>query len=214
MDGVLIDSASCHRAAFEEVFLPFGIAAFEYEKYAGWRTAEVVQHVLAAVPDLSPESIDQIASRKSKLARERMLADNPVMPGCVAVLEQLAESYLLALASSGSRESVELFLDTNRCRHLFHSVLCGDEVHRAKPDPEIYLRTFAGLRIPPARAVVVEDAVSGVRAARAAGAGGVVGVAGTVAAEALFEAGAEHVVNAIAELPHLLSDVYEPARAH
>jgi HAD superfamily hydrolase (TIGR01509 family) len=214
MDGVLVDSAPCHRAAFEEIFLPFGVVDFDYGQYAGWRTADVVRHVLADRLELRDEVINELSRRKSRLARERMIAENPTVPGCRAVLEELGRQYVLALASSGSRESVDLFLTGNRCHDLFRSVLCGDEVRRAKPDPEIYQRTFAALDIVPSRGIVVEDAVSGIQAARAAAAGDIIGVAGTVAPEVLLAAGASRVVNAITELPHLLCGHYESARSN
>ena len=213
MDGVLINSASCHREAFDEVFREFGVRDFDYGRYAGWRTAEVVRDVLRpVVAGLSDELVEELGNRKSRLARERVLASNPSVPGCTAVLERLAKSYVLALASSGSRQSVELFLTANRCRGLFRSVLCGDQVQHAKPNPEIYERTFAALAIPARAGIVVEDAISGIEAARAAGAREVIGVAGTVPAEALRAAGAARVVNAITELPELLCESYEPAR--
>jgi HAD superfamily hydrolase (TIGR01509 family) len=214
MDGVLVDSAACHRAAFEQVFQPYGVIDFDYGKYAGWRTPEVVRDVLGASrPELSEETIRQLAARKSGIARDLMLAADMTVRGCTAVLERLSEQYVLALASSGSRQSVELFLGRNGCRDLFRSVLCGDQVARAKPDPEIYTRTFVALRVEPKYGIVVEDAVSGVQAALAAGVNEVIGIAGTVPADALHAAGARRVVNALTDIPNLLCVNYEPAGA-
>jgi HAD superfamily hydrolase (TIGR01509 family) len=214
MDGVLVDSAVCHRTAFEQTFLPFGVTGFDYGRYAGWRTPEVVRDVLTGVvPDLTDESIDQIAGRKSQIARDLMTATDRTVPGCTAVLERLAECYMLALASSGSRQSVELFLTKIGGRKLFRSVLCGDQVQRAKPDPEIYERTFEMLGIEPRYAIVVEDAVSGIEAAIAAGAHEVIGVVGTVPPDALVTAGARRVVSTLSELPELICPKYESQSA-
>jgi len=47
LDGVLIQSAPSHAAAFEQVFAQYGIHDFEYAPYAGWRTSEVIADVLA-----------------------------------------------------------------------------------------------------------------------------------------------------------------------
>lgn len=208
LDGVLIDSAACHRAAFEEVFLPFGVRDFEYSRYAGWRTAEVVDSVLQQVPCLlTPGLIAEVGSRKSQLARLKIAA-KPVDPECLAVLEKLAARYKLALASSGSRESVESFLMANQCRHLFQSVLSGDNVSRAKPDPEIYRRSLLSLDVPAPESVVVEDAIAGILAARAAGAA-VIGMAGTSPADQLLAAGASHVIDKLSQLPELLITQYE-----
>src|SRR5262245_26820468 len=83
LDGVLVNSAPCYRAAFEEIFAPFGIRDFEYPRFAGWRTRDVVEKVLSdAGCAVDAAIIDTAAARKSKLAREKMAACDPVVPGC------------------------------------------------------------------------------------------------------------------------------------
>ena len=72
---------------------------------------------------------------------------------------------------------------------MFRSVLTGGDVSRAKPDPEIYQRTFQTIGVDPKLCLVVEDAVAGVTAAIRAG-GAVVGVAGTCKETDLSGAGA------------------------
>lgn len=206
LDGVLVDSAACHRAAFEETFAPFGIRDFEYSQYAGWRTRDVVEKVLReAGRDVTTEIIDAEAARKSRLAREKMAACDPAVPGSVDVLHELSgRGYTLALASSGSPESVAMFIDAKGVRGLFRSVLTGADVRHAKPDPEIYSRTFEQISVKPADCLVVEDAAAGVLAARSAGAA-VVGIGGTCRSEDLLSAGALDVLTDIRELPGWLS---------
>ena len=136
-----------------------------------------------------------------------MSATNPIAPGCLAMLQQLSTTYILAIASSGLRGSVESFLATNQCAHVFRSVLCGQDVLRAKPAPEIYERTFLALGAAPGVCVVIEDAVAGVVAARSAGARAVVGIPGTSSAEELMAAGAAHLVQSLSDLPRLLSSL-------
>jgi beta-phosphoglucomutase len=214
LDGVLIDSAPYHRAAFEEVFRPLGIDDFDYPRYAGWRTADVVETVLRAAPRIpEPELVREMARNKSRIAREKLAAANPVAPDCVAVLEELSRHYALALASSGSRQSVELFLTANRCASLFGSVLSGDDVKHAKPAPEIYERAFKALHIAPPDGAVIEDAAAGILAAKDAGAGMVIGFAGTSPSEQLLAAGADLVIQTLSELPDLLCATYESAIA-
>jgi HAD superfamily hydrolase (TIGR01509 family) len=212
LDGVLLNSASSHRHAFEEVFRPFGIRDFDYRQYAGWKTSNVIEHVLrSAGREPAPELIAELAAEKSRLARETLLESNPVTPDCIPVLERLSREYKLALASSGSRASIALFLTSNGCARLFQSVLCGDDVSCAKPHPEIYQRTFAALNVAPEYAVVVEDAVAGIQAARAAGAGAVIGVEGTCSPSELTQAGASGVIRGVRDLPEFLCDSYEIA---
>ncbi len=130
----------------------------------------------------------------------------PLAEGCPEILKRLAARYSLALATSGSRPSVEMFLDLAGCRPLFRSVLSGEDVAYAKPDPEIYRRSVEALGIPSSRCLVVEDAVAGVEAARAAGAS-VVGLAGTCPPEALQQAGAAYIIHKLPELPELVTSL-------
>ena len=57
-------------------------------------------------------------------------------------------------------------------------VVTADDVEHGKPHPEGYLTAAQRLGVPIARAVVLEDALAGIRAARAAGAKAVIGIGG------------------------------------
>ena len=83
---------------------------------------------------------------------------------------------------------------------MFRSVLTGGDVSQAKPNPQIYSRTFEAIGVDPQRCLVVEDAVAGVIAAIRAG-GSVVGVAGTCSEADLSGAGAIAVLSSVRVLP-------------
>jgi HAD superfamily hydrolase (TIGR01509 family) len=205
LDGVLIDSMACHRAAFQTVFAEYGIHDFDYAHYAGMRTPDVVVDVFRrAGISINPAEVAETARRKSAMARAWIDEKKPLMEGCSDVLRKLAEQYRLALATSGTRAAVEAFLHLVDCRAVFSSVLNGEDVARAKPDPEIYRRSIEALGIEAGDCVVVEDAVAGVEAARSAGAR-VIGLAGTCPEAALSEAGACRIIQRLPELPALLS---------
>ena len=69
-----------------------------------------------------------------------------------------------------------------------------------KPDPAVFLTAAQRLETPPARAVVIEDAIAGVQAGRGGGFGLVIGVDRGGNAEALAAAGAHAVVKDLAEV--------------
>jgi len=203
LDGVLLLSRDCHRQAFEEALAPFGIVDFSYDRFAGQRTPDVFRVVFQESDRSTTEQeIAECSRRKTARARELLAALNPVAPDCVEVLQQLSGKYLLALASSGSRDSVRAFLDRTELHSMFRSVLSGDDVRHAKPDPEIFRCSIAALGLPPASCAVVEDSVAGVRAARSAGARAI-----GIGAEdgELSAAGAECVIHSLSELTSLLN---------
>ena len=69
-----------------------------------------------------------------------------------------------------------------------------------KPAPDTFLEGARRLGVEPERAVVVEDAVSGVQAGRAGGFGLVIGVDRTGDPDALRDGGADLVVGDLGEL--------------
>src|SRR5689334_12315115 len=112
LDGVLIDSSACHRNAFETVFAPHGIRNFEYATYAGQRTPDVVEDVFRrAGLRFDSDLVAETAREKSRIARQLLAETEPLADGCRDVLERLARRYSLALATSGSRSSLDAFLD-------------------------------------------------------------------------------------------------------
>jgi beta-phosphoglucomutase len=207
LDGVLVNSTACHRAAFEKVFQSFGIADFAYSSYAGCRTRDVIEDVFRrAGVTASPETIAELAREKTRLAHKLLDAEKLLGDGCRSILAELAPRYRLALATSGSRQSAERFLDLVGCHAIFQSLLSGDEVVNAKPQPEIYLRTIERLGLDPSECVIVEDSIAGIEAAHAAGAIAV-GLIGTCTEEKLTRAGVKRVIDRLADVPRALSEV-------
>jgi len=203
MDGVLVHSAPCHSAAFQNVLQKyFGISDFQYTPFAGWRTRDVIETVLGDRGIVaSPEMIAAAAAEKTRLALELIENSQTMVAGVTDVLMELQRGGLiLALASSGSPQSVQSFLKSSSTSGMFRSVLTGGDVSQAKPNPEIYSRTFEAIGVDPQRCLVVEDAVAGVIAAIRAG-GSVVGVAGTCSEADLSGAGAIAVLSSVRVLP-------------
>jgi beta-phosphoglucomutase len=200
MDGVLLDSSPIHAAAYVEALGSFRIQAFQYSRLAGLRTKDGIRQILSENGiALAEEQIDGIAAAKSKIALERMVRENPIVPGARGVLECLSRRYKLALASSGSAASVNAFLDCNGIRSFFECVLHSGDIVSAKPSPEIFLAAFHRLGVAPEKCGVVEDAVAGIQAGRAAG-GVVFGIPSTCTACDLEQAGADFIIESLEDL--------------
>ena len=76
----------------------------------------------------------------------------------------------LAIASSADGIKVRGNLDEIGIPFsFFDAVVCGGDVARKKPAPDIFLHAAQKIGVDPRRAIVVEDAVSGIQAAVAAG---------------------------------------------
>ncbi|MGH3930412.1 MAG: HAD family hydrolase, partial [Pseudonocardiaceae bacterium] len=90
-------------------------------------------------------------------------------PGAQAALRAVHEAGITAaLVTSTHRDLTDVALRHIGIEH-FAATVCGDEVTRAKPHPEPYLRAAAQLGVDPAGCVAVEDSPIGAAAAVAAG---------------------------------------------
>ena len=203
MDGVLMHSSPIHEAAYRQALAGVPGADFEYHSIAGMRTDEAMRRVLGAnnitVPD---DQIATLSAEKSRLARAWIAERNPIDPATRSTLETLSSRYRLALASSASKPTVDLFLDSNQLRQFFDCVLDGSDVKAAKPAPDIYLMACARLGLAPSECLVIEDAVNGVEAAKSAGAP-VWGLPTTCRPESLLAAGAGRVLPQLQDLAGL-----------
>jgi beta-phosphoglucomutase len=82
---------------------------------------------------------------------------------------------------------------------IFTANVCGRDLQRGKPNPEIFLLAAAELGVAPARCFVVEDAPAGIEAALAGGMAAL-GVARLNDAALLQAAGADLVVTSLDEV--------------
>ena len=98
------------------------------------------------------------------------IADGVVaMDGAVELLETIRGSRPLAVASNGSRETVEASMKAASIPFVFDAIVAVEPPLRPKPAPDVYLRACELLGVDPRDAIAVEDSLPGAKAARAAG---------------------------------------------
>ncbi|QXF84246.1 beta-phosphoglucomutase family hydrolase (plasmid) [Rhodococcus pyridinivorans] len=227
MDGVLVDTADLHARAWKETFdetlrdprvgaaqTPFD-AAVEYRRYVDGRPrSDGVATFLAArgisLPPGAPDdpedawTVHAIGNRKNS-RYHTLLAEQgvPVFPGTLALLQRLRLGGVATavVTSSGNATTVlsAAALDT-----MFDVVVDGTVAAErdlpGKPDPAVFLHAARLLGVPPSRAVVVEDAGSGIEAARRGGFALVVGIDRGGNRRLLEAAGADLVLGDVSEL--------------
>ena len=150
------------------------------------------------------ETVCGLGNRKN-VAFAHVLATSGVRPyaGSVALLDYLvAQGVQVAVVSSS--QNADAVLTATGLRERFDVLVDGGLARReglpGKPAPDTYLYAAAALGVGRDRAVVFEDAVSGVAAGSAGAFGLVVGVDRGVGAQTLLAAGADLVVADLAEL--------------
>jgi HAD superfamily hydrolase (TIGR01509 family) len=193
MDGVLVDSHPVHERAWRRLMESLGRTVTDQDLefvLDGHKREDILRFFLG---ELSPAELKRYGLQKDSLFTE-YAGEMQLIAGVREFLASLAEAGLrLAVASSASRVRAERILQQFDLAKYFAAVVTGDDVVCGKPDPACYQSACRMLGGEPAAALVVEDAVSGIKGARAAGMQ-CLGVAPNGRAERLYEAGASHVV--------------------
>jgi HAD superfamily hydrolase (TIGR01509 family) len=124
-------------------------------------------------------------------------------PGSLATLDLLDEAAIPSAIVSSSKNAGRV-LDAAGLGERFEVVIDGSvaavEHIAGKPAPDMYLVAARRLGVAPDRAVVVEDAVSGVAAGAAGGFDVVIGVDRGAGTDTLLAHGATFVVDDLADL--------------
>jgi beta-phosphoglucomutase family hydrolase len=229
LDGVITDTASLHAACWKrmfdeylksraakrgEAFRPFDTAA-DYRLYVdGKPRLDGVRDFLKSRgiglpeghPDDPPqaETVAGLGNRKNELLR-RIVEEEGVRAyeGSVALIEKLRrEGFKIAVVTSS--QNCAAVLKAARLDASFDARVDGATIrarHLAgKPAPDTFLTAARQLGVEPKRAVVIEDAISGVKAGSAGGFGLVIGVARKGNADELRRNGADIAVRDLGEL--------------
>jgi len=171
MDGTLIDSEEFHWISWRNAMASEGIAITRRRFLAsfGQRNDSIIPRWLGA--GATPERIERISTAKEELYRQLVRTEGiTALPGVASWLHRLHEQgWLQAIASAAPRANIEIVLEALSACHFFQAIVSADDVHKGKPDPEVYLIAASRVGASPHRCIVVEDAVAGVEGARSAG---------------------------------------------
>jgi alpha,alpha-trehalase len=150
------------------------------------------------------ETVCGLGNRKNRIFNEVLrFRGVEVFRSSVTLIRELKSmgKYVAVVTSSKNCDAV---LEAAGIQDLFDARVDGNVATEkklaGKPAPETYEEAARMLGVPRERSVVIEDAISGVRAGQAGGFGLVIGVARGDDPEILRESGAAVVVRDLAEL--------------
>ena len=169
-DGTLADTRKTIIISFQKALKEINLeVSTQYiERRIGIGASETFREILgAANRRIDEKVVKQLVERKSKvqiqLANEVALFD-----GAQALLAALRGKVKVGLASMNNRSVIMHLLQNNALADCFDTILTVEAVSLSKPDPEIFLKTAAQLKAIPAKCVVLEDSLFGVKAAKSA----------------------------------------------
>jgi beta-phosphoglucomutase family hydrolase len=223
LDGVLTPTAAVHMRAWEHMFSQYfaehGLTPpytdADYFAYVDGRPRyDGVRATLASRGVVLPEgepsdpvgthTVCGLGNTKNALVNQLLEAEGiEPYPGSVRLVDALERRGVPMAVVSSSRNAPSVLEAAGlggRFGVVVDGVVAAAERLPGKPAPDTFRHAARLLGVPPERAVVVEDAVSGVAAGRAGGFGLVVGVDRGAGAEALLASGAHVVVADLGEL--------------
>jgi beta-phosphoglucomutase len=189
MDGVLVDSESFISSAAIIMFKELGVTVMPEDFHPFTGTGENMY--IGGVASKYGIELDIIKAKARVYEIYGEIASGKLdpLPGAHKFLSEcLSRNFKLALATSADRVKMEINLrEIKLPPYLFESIVTGEDVINKKPYPDIYLKAAGNLGLNPAECLVVEDAVSGIRAGKSAGAR-CLAVTSSFEASALWEA--------------------------
>lgn len=113
----------------------------------------------------------EIKELREKYAVEDMEKNGiPVKNGLYELMDYLEDNKILKIvASSSERKKVSKYLGLANIENRFDYIVCGDEVVKGKPEPDIFLEAAHKADCSPDRCIVLEDSEYGIIAASRAG---------------------------------------------
>jgi len=170
MDGLLIDTERMALKAWEGILeergLPYNESVFL--SMIG-RPLNQCREILAEYLG-SPHEAYQLWEVADKAYHRMLEEDIPLKPGALEILKWISQEKIpLGLATSTGKKTAQKKLAKAGLAQFFDFIICGDQVERGKPHPEIYLTAAEALGVNPEESYVFEDSYAGIEAAFAGG---------------------------------------------
>ncbi|HKJ06528.1 MAG TPA: beta-phosphoglucomutase [Flavobacteriaceae bacterium] len=172
LDGVIVDTAKYHYLAWKNLAnaLGFEFTEAQNEMLKGVSRVKSLEILLElGNVTLTQAEKDKLLTEKNEeyLAYVNKMNAEEILIGVNNVLHFLEENNINFALGSASKNA-PLILEKVGLLHRFSAIVDGNDVTKAKPDPEVFLKAAQKLNVAPQNCIVFEDAIAGIQAANAA----------------------------------------------
>nr|WP_246589736.1 phosphoglycolate phosphatase [Marinobacterium ramblicola] len=209
LDGTLVDSVPDLARAVDQMLGALGRVAAGEEKVRHWVGNGAAMLVRRALADAVEAQADAEHEEIFPVAQELFMAayaqsngrTSRLYPGVDTLLEYYrAEGVPMALVTNKPGSFTHSLLDQLQLSQYFPVVVAGDTLAQKKPSPAPLLHACDRVGTVPGRALMIGDSRVDVEAARAAGCPVICVSYGYNQGETIHAAGADRVVDSLAEL--------------
>ena len=175
MDGVIFDTERVYLEIWQSVFEKYGYKMTKelYITVMGTGRKNVIKTFLENFGDDLP--IEKMYEEKDN--QLFYIIENqgiPLKKGVKELFSMLKEkNYKIALATSAKRYRVEKQIKYKWLKESFDAIVCGDDVEKGKPSPDIFLKAAKEIDVEAKDCFVVEDSPAGIKAAFSGGMKGI-----------------------------------------
>ncbi|MDH3323394.1 MAG: beta-phosphoglucomutase [Flavobacteriaceae bacterium] len=172
LDGVIVDTAKYHYLAWKNLAneLGFDFTEEQNEQLKGVSRVKSLEILLQlGKVTLSEDKKEALLTKKNEeyLEYVHQMTDAEILPGISDVLNFLDDNHIKYALGSASKNA-PLILKKVGLFNRFTAIVDGNDVSKAKPDPEVFLIAAKKLDQTPEACIVIEDALAGVQAANLA----------------------------------------------
>lgn len=168
-DGVLVDSEHISSRVMSEIFVELGLNLSPDEVFENLRGGSM-KNTIQFVKDHLGEDFDfDLEAAYRQRSFDAYQNEMTAIEGVESLLKQL--KIRACVGSNGPQHKIKLNLDITGLRQYFNdeNIFSAYDIQVWKPKPDLYLGIADRFNIPPQNCVVVEDSLSGAKAAQAAG---------------------------------------------
>ena len=169
LDGTLVDSLPYHHESWRIFFKKNNIEENDfneiYKNYKGGGTLELMSSVFGDI--YTKDELEKMSDDKEVIFRDIYRSKIFPINGLRKFLDSLKKNnILLSIGSNAIRKNVLMTIKELGITNYFSSIICGDEVSKGKPDPEMYIKTLSNLKVNKNECIIFEDSIEGVTAAK------------------------------------------------
>lgn len=173
LDGVIVDTAKYHYLAWRNLAneLGFEFTEKQNELLKGVSRVRSLEILLDIGKVILPEAEKQLLLLKKNeeyLGYVNKMTADEILPGVNDLLNYLDAHHIKYALGSASKNAA-LILEKVGLINRFTALVDGNDVSKAKPNPEVFLIGAKKLNMSPINCIVVEDAIAGIEAAKNAG---------------------------------------------
>ncbi|MBT2159896.1 beta-phosphoglucomutase [Zobellia barbeyronii] len=169
LDGVIVDTAKYHYLAWRKLAneLGFEFTKEQNEQFKGVsrkRCLEILLDIGGITATQNQFDRWMIEKNEDYLEYIEKMDESEILPDVPKVLDFLKERNIPIALGSASKNARPI-LEKVHLLSYFDAIVDGNDVTKAKPDPEVFLIAARKLKTAPEKCLVFEDAVAGIQAA-------------------------------------------------